>query len=454
MGPDEVVVARIRNPDASDDLEMVVSLENNVSSEAINSNTRSNSALDLPWLGFSPEHDGVAVIVGGGPSAANQVYEIGSLQNSGAFLFALNGASKWLRVHGITSDCQCIMDARPDNISLVDYQAGSHLFGSQVDPALMSVKPILMHLMRMDTEDCLPKERRERGGYALLGGGYGVGNTVACAAYVMGYREIHCFGFDSSHRNGRGHAYPQPMNDGETLVDTKWDGVVYTSSLSMKAHAERFQIIASDLEQMGVNVYVHGDGLLPAMWRMRGRQLKEKSKYHLLWSTNAYRAISPGEHLVERFNDLIPARSTVIDFGCGTGRAGVALHKKGHKVTLLDFAENCRDAAALSLPFFECDLTTPISAKADYGFCTDVMEHIPSEDVNTVIKNIMKACAKGVFFQISTVPDVGGKLIGQQLHLSVRPHGWWRSKFERMGYFVSWQEMRPEASCFFLKKGD
>jgi hypothetical protein len=446
---DPLTVARVRNPDASADLELVISLECNTSSEAINDNIRANAAdEDLPWLTLSPAHDGVAVIVGGGPSAADCVEDINDL---GGYIIALNGASNWLRKNGIIPDCQCIIDARPENISLLDRKAPLHLFASQVDPGLMCVRPTLMHLMSEGILDLLPEERKKAGGYALLGGGYGVGNTAICAAYTMGYRTLHCLGFDSSHRNGKGHAYSQPMNDGDILVDTEWDGVTYTSSLSMKAHAERFQILASDLEHIGCKVHVHGDGLLPAMWRVRDKQLSEGSKYRLLWSTAAYRQFSPGEQLVERFCDLTPANSTVIDFGCGTGRAGMALSKKGHDVTLVDFAENCRDPGSMKLPFEECDLTKPIPLRADYGFCTDVMEHIPPKEVELVIRNIME-CVQGALFQISTVPDSMGGLIGKPLHLTVRDHQWWRQTFQSLGYLITWQEMRDDASCFFVKK--
>ena len=41
-----------------------------------------------------------------------------------------------------------------------------------------------------------------------------------------------------------------------------------------------------------------------------------------------------------------------------------------------------------------------------------------------VLRNVTEA-ARTVFFQISTVPDAMGVLIGHDLHLTVRPHAWW-----------------------------
>jgi hypothetical protein len=249
-------------------LELAILLACNTTKDRIDENIRINAALDLPWLGMSEAHDGAAVIIGGGPSAADCIPEIEQLARKGATVFALNGASKWARSHGIGVSYQVMIDARPENINLLDTKAPVHLMASQAAPNVVDAAEnvILMHLSSEGCEDHIPEARKAKGGYVLVGGGYGVGNTAICAAYVMGYREMHCFGFDSSHRNGRGHAYEQPINDGIECVVTEFQGRRYVSSLPMKAHADRFMVIANDLEKMGCAIRVHGSGLLPAMF--------------------------------------------------------------------------------------------------------------------------------------------------------------------------------------------
>jgi hypothetical protein len=44
--------------------------------------------------------------------------------------------------------------------------------------------------------------------------------------------------------------------------------------------------------------------------------------------------------------------------------------------------------------------------------------------VDKVLDNCLAAC-KHVFFQISTVDDVMGGMIGHPLHLTVKPYEWW-----------------------------
>lgn len=138
----------------------------------------------------------------------------------------------------------------------------------------------------------------------------------------------------------------------------------------------------------------------------------------------------------------------MIDFGCGTGRAGLIIHQT-NPVILVDFVDNCRDAEAQVLPFIQWDLTQPLPLHAPYGFCTDVLEHIPTKDVETVIRNILDSATR-VFFQISTVNDVMGDLIGEPLHLTVKPHNWWRTVFLKVGAKIEYEDQQPHVSLFYI----
>jgi hypothetical protein len=112
---------------------------------------------------------------------------------------------------------------------------------------------------------------------------------------------------------------------------------------------------------------------------------------------------------------------------------------------LVDFASNCLDEDVQELvdksviKFVEHDLTKPLDLRATYGFCTDVLEHIPTEDVDKVLNNCLNAC-QNVFFQIATEDDVMGALIGHPLHLTVKPYSWWLQKFAEKGCKVMWSQ--------------
>jgi hypothetical protein len=446
---------RYQNPHASKTLTLPVLVLRNTPDEEIEANIRRNSALDLPWVGFAPERKDTAIMVGGGPSLAETLPDIQRHIAKGGTVFAMNAASAYLTSRNIPVHYQVIADAKPETETLVDPKAEQRLIASQVNPATMDAagpSTRVWHLtISLDFDKHFPEERRKAGGYALIGGGASVGNSALCLAYVLGFRRFEIFGYDSSHRGEDSHAYAQPMNQFIPTIDVEWAGKTYISSLAMKAQAEKFQITGQALKRAGCTLNLHGDGLLPAMWNTPPESLTEKDKYRLMWSVEEYRSTSPGEACVEQIMERLKPSSLVIDFGCGTGRASVALAKLGVPVMLVDFADNCRDEEAMALPFLEWDLSQPLPCAAEYGICCDVMEHVPGDQVDAVLTNIMGA-SRSVFFQISTVPDGFGEVIGKSLHLTVKPAEWWREKFEALGFEIKWQAVENSACQFVVQR--
>ena len=435
------------NPGAENPLILPVHVICNTDDEELYENVRVNSRAHGDWQKLLPAHDGVAILCGSGPSLADSLVDIQWHRSKGHVIFALNGAAKYLADHGVMPDYQVILDARPETAELVG-PAKEHLFASQVHPATFARAPKarLWHLQVGEIDKLLPPYSA---GYCLIGGAASVGNTSTCLVYAMGYREMHCYGYDSSHRGEAGHAFHQKLNDGDPCAVVLFNGKEYTCSLTMKLQAEKFMETSRALRQMGVRLFVHGSGLLPDMYNMPTEAMSEREKYTRLWCFSEYREEAPGEALVAKFLDIAKPSGTVIDFGCGTGRAGMKLKEAGLDVLLVDFTDNSRDLEALALPFLQHDLSQSMDARADWGFCTDVLEHIPTADVEVVISNVMQS-AKTAFFQISTQPDKCGELIGQDLHLTVRDHATWREWFKGLGYVVQWEEEGPTASLFLV----
>jgi SAM-dependent methyltransferase len=166
---------------------------------------------------------------------------------------------------------------------------------------------------------------------------------------------------------------------------------------------------------------------------------EEQKKYIKCWEVDDYRTVSPGESLMPLFLETAQPNDgvTVVDWGCGTGRAGFKLYQEGLDVTLVDFAFNCLDANVKEaakdnerLRFIEHDLSEPIILKSEFGVCCDVMEHIPEEQVDAVLDTIIDN-SKHVFFNISTQHDVMGDHpeIDDDLHLTIKDYFWWLQKF-------------------------
>jgi SAM-dependent methyltransferase len=163
----------------------------------------------------------------------------------------------------------------------------------------------------------------------------------------------------------------------------------------------------------------------------------ETAKYERIWGYEEYAVCSPGEDLVEAFLEIArPAPgASVIELGCGTARAGLALRSAGLAVTLLDLTDAGLDPAArveLADKLIKAPLWGHWPGDYDFGYCVDVMEHIPPEYTMLVLDRIMARCRRA-FFQICLIQDGFGRLIGEPLHLTVMPFQWWRDRLAEFG---------------------
>lgn len=160
----------------------------------------------------------------------------------------------------------------------------------------------------------------------------------------------------------------------------------------------------------------------------------ERAKYETVWAFEDYKKYSPGLENVARFLKIAqpPSQSTVIDIGCGTGGAGIELEKSGLRVNWLDITDAALDPVIDRKWFIEKPIWGDWSGTWDYGFCCDVLEHIPPEYVMLCLDRITTNCRTS-WLQVCNLPDNFGKLVGQPLHLTVQPFVWWRERLKEMG---------------------
>jgi hypothetical protein len=168
-----------------------------------------------------------------------------------------------------------------------------------------------------------------------------------------------------------------------------------------------------------------------------------------------YRAVHAGKvygqtsellmgHILRQVSFLPPPRS-ILDYGCGQART-------------VDWLAKIHDATAYRYDPAIPDIATLPDVKADLVICTDVMEHIPLEDVDRVLAEI-RGVSGHAFLNISCVRAAEVLPNGENAHCTVRPARWWAARLKAQFdlvrkvrsitpnsvSFVTWPRPVPEA---------
>jgi SAM-dependent methyltransferase len=425
------------NPDATSPLRVAPTLTCNTPDDVLMAQV-SDNANKYPAF-YQPDWAarGTLHIVGSGPSMALTLESIPKHEH----IMTLNGATKYVNARGIVPQFQFICDAREQNATLVGHSA----FGfaaAQVHPKtaarMKSNGPF--NIVHLDISGCLDEYEavfhidKEIPEYTLLKSTSTVGLQALVLATALGYEKLVLHGFDCSMQGHNLRAMEQFFSP-DYMTRFFWRGNEYHMTVAMQNQLFRlFQL----LRVIQIPVEVRGYGIFPAMYNANWREV---DKYEVAWQLPEYHQVSPGLQAVPMFLDVVPLGSTcrgVLDIGCGAGYATAELRKYCW-VTAVDFID-ARVGEAIYAPFLQTDITKadqPLPwPYGDVGFCVDVMEHIPPQDIDTTIRNTV--LRKGTFYGISLVPDQLGQLFGQTLHLSVFPAQWWLDKFSALGYTVVW----------------
>ena len=113
---------------------------------------------------------------------------------------------------------------------------------------------------------------------------------------------------------------------------------------------------------------------------------------------------------------------TMLDFGCGRGEAYRSPHKLHHQIGL------SRSAVTLYDPAFRPSSALP-TGTYDLVVCSDVLEHIPEDEVNEFLIRLVGYARKAVWASVCCRP-AKKKFPGTDtnMHVTVKPFEWWQDK--------------------------
>ena len=91
--------------------------------------------------------------------------------------------------------------------------------------------------------------------------------------------------------------------------------------------------------------------------------------------------------------------------------------------------EYCKVAPAHNLPYKDQEF--------DQIVCSEVLEHIPEENIQDTLKEIFRVGSDKYFFTISLIPEKNPVAGYIQTHITVKPPEWWFEQFGKTGYTIA-----------------
>lgn len=274
----------------------------NTADETVMEQIKNNLALPFEHLAdqYSIPNFKHLCIVGGGPSLAGDLVELKKRQEAGNIIWALNNAFKYLIENDIYPDCQIMLDARPENAAFVPEETkATLLYASQCHPDVFAKAKGRVIIWDAYVEGILALLEERKIKSALIGGATTAGISALALAQVFGFRDVHLFGYDSSYREDRNHAYQQPLNDTEKKIVVTVNGQNFTCAPWMATQVQDFKNGIQNFLNANMTIHVHGNGLLPYVAKLMGTPsppgIEKKGEYW--WPTEDYacREVSESE---------------------------------------------------------------------------------------------------------------------------------------------------------------
>lgn len=143
---------------------------------------------------------------------------------------------------------------------------------------------------------------------------------------------------------------------------------------------------------------------------LRERRREAEERYDLLWSQDygeKWGTYPNASHLqfIQKFIDLLPPNSMILDAACGAGRYLPRLLRRGRTIIGIDQAQGMLARAREKFPEVEFEKVglqeMSFEDVFDGAICMDAMEHICPEDWTVVLGNFQRALKQGGYLYLT-----------------------------------------------------
>jgi hypothetical protein len=159
---------------------------------------------------------------------------------------------------------------------------------------------------------------------------------------------------------------------------------------------------------------------------------EERVKYQTIWQHPEYRITCHSMDLWNNHREFFPEKiSSALDIACGLGFLFSEWNNQGIDAWAVDLVNNCLDEEVRMKWGYKFRIMSLWEMNWErhfqFGICTDVMEHIPTNFVFGTLEKIANSCEE-ILFKIAHFQ--GSDLGGPRLHLTLHPVDWWIHQME------------------------
>ena len=237
----------------------------NEDKEKIRDNIKKNIKRGLPQVRpYETQEGKVVAIVLGGPTLKDTFPDLLEKRQNGMPVITVNGSHKYCMTGGLIPSAMIMLDSREFNNRFVYplVEDCKYFISSQCHPSvfenLKDNQVWIWHCAGDDNFDLL-KEVYGEDYYPIMGGA-----TVALRAVhllrMLGFPKFEMYGFDSCIMEDH-HAYEQPENDGEEVLDVTVSGREFLCTAAHYHQAKEFVDMISKTGEH-YDLAIHGNGLI------------------------------------------------------------------------------------------------------------------------------------------------------------------------------------------------
>lgn len=271
--------------------QLVITPHDCVEEPQLVSNVETNLKLIDRWVQQCRSHTRDMVIVSGGPNVLDDMIAIESRQKQGAYVVAVKHALPYLRKAGVRPDAVVILDPRPIEGVSTHGEKRKDLFaqwptGTKAWVASMTDPDVTRYLQEKNI-DIIGWHAMTQGmakwtgwpqGSRLISGGTCSAWRAVGIGHVFGFQRFHAYGMDlcydektiditAKDEEGRPKYLKVSPDQGKTY---------YYTTGELAAAAQDIQQIMKLAEMTGIEIYMHGEGLGPDIWRVQYSKLKQE----------------------------------------------------------------------------------------------------------------------------------------------------------------------------------